>query len=68
MGGACCTYGTLEKCIHRFVRETARKETTSKNLGDEGMIKIKCLKDGGRVRTEFNYIRTRFSGGIFRKR
>jgi len=44
MGGACCTYGTEEKCIYGFVRETARKETTWKTLGDKGMIKIKCLK------------------------
>jgi len=68
MGGACCTYGTEEKCKHGFARETARKETTWKNLGGEGMIKIKCLKKGGRVRAGFNWIRTRFSGGILRKR
>lgn len=41
MGGACCTYGTEKKCIHRFVRETERKETTWKKPGVEGMIKIK---------------------------
>jgi hypothetical protein len=41
MGVACCTYGTLEKCIPGFVRKTARKETTWRNLGDEGMMKIK---------------------------
>jgi hypothetical protein len=44
MGGACYTYGTKEKYIHGFVRETARKETAWKNLGDEGMIKIKSQK------------------------
>lgn len=43
MGGACCAYGTEEKCIHRFARETEREEITWKKLGVEGMIKIKWV-------------------------